>query len=144
MQRWKYNVGKWGGLAWIYIDSVFYFTKVWAEDMVVPVMFVTTQRQLWSENLKVAEGNPFTRLPQGLPVGCLIQDIDSKYSSLAPKITYWFTLLTVVSWKLNHSNLHCHIKWCECCFHHKHQTSMCSKWVQWPLCKVLSIIHGML
>lgn len=78
--------------------------------MVMPVMFITAQRQLWSENLRVAEGNPFTGLPQGFPVGCLIQDIDSYHSS-GPRITYWFTLLTVVSWKLNHSNLHCHIKY---------------------------------
>lgn len=54
--------------------------------MVMLVMFIAAQRQLWSEILRVGEGNPFTRLPQGFPVGCLIQDIDSKHSCLAPKL----------------------------------------------------------
>lgn len=54
--------------------------------MVMPVMFITAQRQLWSENLRVAEGNPFTRLPQGFPLGFLIQDIDSNHSCLTPKL----------------------------------------------------------
>lgn len=48
----------------------------------VPVMFTTAQRQLQSENLRLAEGNPFT----SLPLGCLIQDIDSNHSCLAPKL----------------------------------------------------------
>lgn len=52
----------------------------------VPVMFTTAQRQLQSENLRLAEGNPFTSLPLGLTVGCLIQDIDSNHSCLAPKL----------------------------------------------------------
>lgn len=56
------------------------------EDMVMSVMLITAQRQLWSENLRVAEGNPFTRFPQGFPVGCLIQDIDSNHSCLAPEL----------------------------------------------------------
>lgn len=60
--------------------------KVWAEDTVTPVMFITAQRQLWSENLRVAEGNPFTSLPQVFPVGCLIQVIDSNHSCPAPKL----------------------------------------------------------
>lgn len=84
--------------------------NVWAEDR-APAMFITAQRQLWSENLRVAEGNPFTRLPQGFSLGSLIQDIDSNHSCLAPKLPIDFTLLTVVSWKLNHSDLHCHIKY---------------------------------
>lgn len=59
---------------------------MWAADMVMPVMFITAQRQLWSENLRVAEGNPFTRLPPGFLLGCLIQDIDSNHSCLAPEL----------------------------------------------------------
>lgn len=54
--------------------------------MLVPVMFITAQRQLQSENLRLAEGNPFTSLPLGLTVGCMIQDIDSSHSCLAPKL----------------------------------------------------------
>lgn len=54
--------------------------------MAKPVMFITAQRQLWSEKLRVAEGNPFTRLPQGFPMGSLIQDIDFNYSCLALKL----------------------------------------------------------
>lgn len=49
-------------------------------------MFITVQRQLWSENLRGAEGNPFTSLPLGSTVGSLIQDIDSNHSCLAPKL----------------------------------------------------------
>lgn len=78
-------------------------------------MFITAQRQLWSENLRVAEGNPFTSLPLGFTVGCLVQGIDFSHFLSGPKITYWFTLLTVVSWKLNHGDLHCHTKRCSCC-----------------------------
>lgn len=71
---------------YIYRFSIFYSAKVRAEDVVVPVMFITAQRQLWSENLRVAEGNPFTSLPPGFTVSCLIQDIDSNHSCLAPKL----------------------------------------------------------
>lgn len=85
------------------------------KDVLVPAMFITAQRQLWSENLRVAEGNPFTNLPLGFTVGCLVQGIDFSHFLSGPKITYWFTLLTVVSWKLNHGDLHCHTKRCSCC-----------------------------
>lgn len=89
------------------------------KDVLVPAMFITAQRQLWSENLRVAEGNPFTSLPLGFTVGCLVQGIDFSHFLSGPKITYWFTLLTVVSWKLNHGDLHCHTKCtaaaCCCC-----------------------------
>lgn len=85
------------------------------KDVLVPALFITAQRQLWSENLRVAEGNPFTNLPLGFTVGCLVQGIDFSHFLSGPKITYWFTLLTVVSWKLNHGDLHCHTKRCSCC-----------------------------
>lgn len=52
----------------------------------MPVMFIAPQRQLQSENLRVEEGNPFTSLPLGFTVGCLIQDIDSNHSCLALKL----------------------------------------------------------
>lgn len=94
---------------YICIYTNFYSAFVWVEDMLMSVMFITAQRQIQSKNLRLVEGNPFTSLPLGLTVGCLIQDIDSNHS--CPKITYWFTLLTVVSWKLNHCDLHCHIKY---------------------------------
>lgn len=63
-------------LFWTYI-LIIYLAGVWVEDLVMSVMFITAQRQLWSENLRVAEGNPFTKLPKSFSVGCLIQDIDS-------------------------------------------------------------------
>lgn len=66
--------------------SIFCSAYAWAEDMIMPVMFITAQRQLQSENLRLAEGNPFTSLPLGLTVGCVIQDIDSHHSCLAPKL----------------------------------------------------------
>lgn len=79
-----------GESAWIYLYLyrflVFCSSYVWAENMLMPVMFITAQRQLQSENLRLAEGNPFTSLPLGLTVGCLIQDIDSNHSCLAPKL----------------------------------------------------------
>lgn len=65
---------------------IFCLAYVWAEDMLMLVMFITAQRQLQSENLRFAEGNPFTSLTLGLTVGCVIQDIDSNYSYLAPKL----------------------------------------------------------
>lgn len=71
---------------YLYRFSIFCSAYVWAEDMLMPVMFITAQRQLQSENLRLAEGNPFTSLPLGLTVGCLIQDIDSNHSCLAPKL----------------------------------------------------------
>lgn len=110
MQRWLRR----SRLRYICISkrfSIFCSAYVWAEDTLAPVMFITAQRQLQSENVRLAEGNPFTSLPLGLTVGCLIQDIDSQPLLPGPKITYWFTLLTVVSWKLNHCDLHCHIKY---------------------------------
>lgn len=71
---------------YLYWFSIFCSAYAWAEDMLMAVMFFTAQRQLQSENLRLAEGNPFTSLPPGLTVGCLIQDIDSNHSCLAPKL----------------------------------------------------------
>lgn len=72
--------------AWTLIFYLLFSQSVEVKDMAVPAMFITAQRQLWSENLRVAEGNPFTSLPLGFTVGCLIQGIDFNHSCLAPKL----------------------------------------------------------
>lgn len=72
--------------AWTLIFYLLFSQSVEVKDAAVPAMFITAQRQLWSENLRVAEGNPFTSLPLGFTVGCLIQGIDFNHSCLAPKL----------------------------------------------------------